>query len=247
MARRKNKFIRFFLAALGYTSGQRSRAAYPPIQDLLADKIGWKPLKLLGWGFSLYRLVARDAERQVFCQGPFAKYICRALVIGGGLVILMALHSYFSVPAAKRAHPLPANDLLLGVLGVGGLLFALNLYLITRQKYFFCKRSGYYWHGQTEPDQLTPLQIERHVDNYIPLNQIHALQVIDKQINKFTQVYELNLILHDGQRISILNQSGDTDLRQDTNRLSQFLNIPVWDCRARATGSRFAHLTWGSW
>ena len=41
--------------------------------------------------------------------------------------------------------------------------------------------------------------------------------------------YELNLVLHDGSRINVVDQGNLKRLRSDANAFSQFLDKPVWD------------------
>jgi len=67
--------------------------------------------------------------------------------------------------------------------------------------------------------------------NNISMSRIVALQIIgeiisgkDKKYNSF----ELNLVLEDNSRINVIDHGNLKGLIADTERLSKFLNIPIW-------------------
>lgn len=67
------------------------------------------------------------------------------------------------------------------------------------------------------------------------LRDIEALQVIAETIRtrsknttrSFTS-YELNLVLHDGERLNVMDHGNRKKFAADTELISQFLNLPVW-------------------
>lgn len=56
------------------------------------------------------------------------------------------------------------------------------------------------------------------------LEDVHAIQLLENRTG-----VELNLILKDGSRISVITHRSKRQMRIDGDLLSKFLNIPVWD------------------
>ena len=93
----------------------------------------------------------------------------------------------------------------------------------------FDQRLAAFWRGRRE---LTPMELVARGNSSAPLSSIHALQLLSEYIsgskNSYTS-YELNLVLNDGSRINVVDHGNLERLRSDANRLSQFLDKPVWD------------------
>ena len=76
------------------------------------------------------------------------------------------------------------------------------------------------------------MELVRRNDSSAPLSSIHALQLLSEFISGSKNSYysyELNLVLHDGSRINVVDHGNLERLRSDASTLSQFLGKPVWD------------------
>ena len=58
-------------------------------------------------------------------------------------------------------------------------------------------------------------------------NRSHGTDGVGDRNRQFTS-YELNLILHDGKRLNIMDHGNRTQFEQDSERISQFLQLPIW-------------------
>ena len=98
----------------------------------------------------------------------------------------------------------------------------------------FDKYSGYFWKGKFEsltPDGFDKLK-EHKPFRFCKLDDIHALQLLNafpESSSLQLSGCELNLILKNGQRLHLTENSDIADLRLDASRLGQFLGVPVWD------------------
>jgi hypothetical protein len=102
-------------------------------------------------------------------------------------------------------------------------------YLIT-SPIVFDKSKGYFWKGRNVP---TEKNIKRTLKEYTHLEDIHALQLISETCwrneDRSYRSHELNLVLKDGRRINVVDHGVEGNIRECARRLSQFLEVPVWD------------------
>ena len=66
----------------------------------------------------------------------------------------------------------------------------------------------------------------------VELTRVKALQIISELCRgdkSSYHSYELNLILDNASRINVVDHGSLSKLREDANRLAQFLGVPIWD------------------
>jgi hypothetical protein len=88
---------------------------------------------------------------------------------------------------------------------------------------------GYFYKGRKKPEQMVDPSKLKH---YASLKRVHALQIISefcKSKNSSYYSYELNLVLDDGTRINVIDHGNQQAVRDDAQKLSGFLNKPLWD------------------
>ena len=63
------------------------------------------------------------------------------------------------------------------------------------------------------------------------LTDIYALQIIARYIGSRVPYYnfEVNLVLTDGERLSVINHGNVEWVRSDVKNLSKFLEVPIWN------------------
>jgi len=68
-------------------------------------------------------------------------------------------------------------------------------------------------------------------EKQIPFEQIHAIQLILINVGQkhFSLSYQLNLVLHNTERINVIQNKKKEQIRKDANELSRFLGVPLWD------------------
>ena len=65
---------------------------------------------------------------------------------------------------------------------------------------------------------------------------VHALQLLDEQVtstdsdNRASEYisYELNLVLKNGKRVSVMDHGDEKEIKRSAKQLSEFLSVPVW-------------------
>ena len=86
---------------------------------------------------------------------------------------------------------------------------------------------GWFWEGKRN-DTVEELESR---STSTPLNLIHALQLIEEQVQNGDKVhdsYELNLVLKDGSRLDVADHGHLKSMQTDAERLGKFLNVPLW-------------------
>jgi hypothetical protein len=118
-----------------------------------------------------------------------------------------------------------------------GLAFALAGIMIVaggRRRCVFDRTTGMFWIGRRDPQLARPAKPEESVgrDKLLRLAQVYALQLIRTRVifdDSRDTNYELNLVLHDASRVSVVSHGEIKHLRGDAQELSQFLGVPLWD------------------
>lgn len=92
----------------------------------------------------------------------------------------------------------------------------------------FDKHKGYFWRGRKPPYEAPNTD---QLKDACHLSDIHALQLILKRCTNQGNYssHELNLVLHDGTRINVLDHGELAHIRADAKVLADFLDVPLWD------------------
>jgi hypothetical protein len=64
------------------------------------------------------------------------------------------------------------------------------------------------------------------------LEDVHAIQLLREYCrgNKSSYYsYELNLVLHDGRRVNVVDHGKHSQILDEARMLSECLEVPVWD------------------
>lgn len=225
--------------------------------DPLAAQIDWSPLRFQGSGTRVYELVRTGAERREFrlTEDPQRREALRGMVLALVLVPLVYLVVGFLYGEL---------DATLDILKIGGLAAAALAGLVVLGLNYgyhrvFDRRSGLYWTTWKRPwvcpevSARTGSGGRRRSKRCVRLVDLHALQILGERVVNQKPAegpfglggkpppetyfsYELNLVLHDGTRLNVLDQPGIQSLRSEVQELSEFLGIPVWDSTSGPAG-----------
>ena len=190
--------------------------------DQLAAQIEWKPLVLGGTDFQTHRLLI-ETNRLTFVSSSEAKSLAFGF-LGIGVLLLgigYLLWNFSFLPL---------------LVGTGFLIFGYLLYQSTNQKTVFDGQKKRFYQG--EEDSID------HENEGISFDHIYALQIVPEKLKKkgrknskslrgrFTRYYysyEINLVLNDGSRVSVIDHGDQNIIRNDALKIAEFLDIPVWD------------------
>ena len=191
--------------------------------DPLALTIEWTPATRGGTNFRTHRLVEIDFSRVEFKAATAAKlfysfFFGMGLFVGIGFAFQNNIVENFSVQTIA-----PILFSLIFVL-VGGLLYYFGTAPIV-----FDKGVGYFWKGRKSPQDSPEAGT---IKKLALLEDIHAIQLLSEYVRGSKSSYysyELNLVLNDGKRITVIDHGNLKRLREDAQKLALFLGKPVWD------------------
>lgn len=200
--------------------------------DDVAMKTEWSPLKGGGSNFQTHKLIEINYNRFEFKSTLGAKMF--SLIF---LTVGIVMPVIFGMDMIQTRADLFTSDflfiLLFGLIftSVGGWMF-----YSYAKPVIFDKAKGMYWKDWKAP---TRYLAEGNEDDSSRISNIYALQIIPELVrsdNKSYVSYELNLIMRDGSRMNVVDHGDPIQLREDAEKLSEFLGVPVWDAR---TASEF--------
>jgi hypothetical protein len=203
-------------------------SSYDPslLNDPIATKTQWTPLKSGGSNFRTHKLVMVNLNRYEFKASLGAKLFYLVFFIVGFGVAMIPIYNFYASGGEQALSKGTILPLIFGFVFmiVGGLMLYFGLTPIV-----FDKMKRYFWKGRKSPEMVYN---KSEVKNYVPLDKIHALQLISEHIRNQKSSYysyELNLVLEDGNRINVIDHGSQDKVREDAHTLAGWLLIPVWD------------------
>lgn len=198
------------------------------IGDPIARAVSWSPRGSSSTNARTCQLQEESDDRLVLRASRATKLLCGALVAIGAVCI-----AGFLAGALRAGEGTDRTELITA--GVFGLLFLGGGWLVYRlfgSPRVFDRRRNQYWRGGGSPDDPTAWLGVKDVTD---LREIHALQILSKRVrskNSSYTCYELNLVLKDASRVNVLVTGRGQSLREEADRLGDFLRVPVWEITA---------------
>jgi hypothetical protein len=204
--------------------GEVAHVDVEKFNDPVASKTSWDPLKKGGTNFRTRVLVKISQDRVEFKPSFFAVIFYLIFTTVGLGLLGYSIYALFQSSFAFENHHLI-------LIGMGVVFFSIGTILAYygTRPIVFDKISGYFWKGQKRPNQYVEYQ---KPDLFVGLKDIHALQIISEYVRSDKSSYysyELNLVLENGNRINVVDHGRLIRLREDVEKLSEFLNKPIWD------------------
>jgi len=197
------------------------------VDDEIAKKTEWRPLKGGGSNFGTHQLKEVDYNRMEFkCTVGAKIFSFIFLIAGAGLALTFFMNS--NIPIDRIFESADSIAILAGLIfaAIGGFMF----YNFSKP-IVFDKTNGMFWKGWKTPQRYSPNNDRK---NSRSLGDIHALQIIAERVrrdNKSYISYELNLVFKDASRINVVDHGKQSTLRKDADRLAEFLNVPIWELK----------------
>ena len=192
--------------------------------DPVALQTQWTPAKRGGSNFRTHTLITAGPTRVEFRASAGAKvfYLLFFLVGSGVLVALSAAWFWGDAGSFNRGFLIP---LLLGLIFM---VLGAYMFLTGTAPIVFEKGRGVFWKGRKGPDEAMD---SRKAADFVRLDTVHAVQLIAEYISGKNSYYsyELNLVLKDGNRVSIIDHGNLDRIREDARALALFLGKPLWD------------------
>ena len=191
--------------------------------DPLALTIEWAPASRGGTNFRTHKLVEMDFSRVEFKATLVAKFFYSIFFVAGlafaiGFSFQEKLFENFKI---ETIAPVLFSFVFMAI---GFLLYYFGTVPIV-----FDKGVGYFWKSRKSPqDSPEPGSIKKCA----LLEDIHAIQLLSEFVRGSKSSYysyELNLVLKDGKRLTVVDHGNLKHLREDARKLAQFLGVPIWD------------------
>jgi len=180
-------------------------------KDPVAQKTEWTPVfKDTNGNFKVKRISEKDGGRLGFQKSNSSKAMYRNCALMG----LAALA--YMVITQNAVLILRIISLLAVVVGLWGMY-------LQSQPFFFDKAAGIFKNGRKQT---------------VKLDDVYALQLLSREVQvkappkgelKKIKTYELNLVLNDGKRVNVLAHGGFQEIKEDSDKISGFIDKPLWD------------------
>ena len=186
--------------------------------------MSWSPMKPGGSNFATHRLKEVSTTKMAF------RPTIGAQLFGGAfLVIGLAILGFGFYGTFIGSDGMEGSWILL----IFGLIFGATGFFMVRslnRPIVFDKSRSLFWRSE-EPTTAGP---DPHGDDWTRLDHIIGLQILAEHISgseSSYHSYELNLVLDNGKRIHVVDHGNAERMRQDTEKLSYFLGVPIYDHR----------------
>jgi hypothetical protein len=184
--------------------------------DPIAEQTQWSIVAQDAKDSGAGSLIQATPERMWFRMAA-PGWLKPALLAGAGLLLLIE-----------------ATDVVALLVGASLCLFAVHVAQERLPPKVFDVSERMYWEGSQPPAAGTAANERgRHSCR---LEDIYAIQLLWGKIYEYTYPsyyfsarYELNLVLRDASRINIVAYCNRERLREDGQRLADFLGVPLWD------------------
>ncbi|TLS78233.1 hypothetical protein FE236_00295 [Mariprofundus erugo] len=185
--------------------------------DPLAMRVSWQPMQPGGANHRRLRL-RWQADGGLAFRPAFVANAAPILFLGWSCLLLLVL--LFTV---VDGGGIGIGEVVAAACALLFLLIGLWFWRARPISHHFDVAVGVYRYGRATP---------------LPLANIHALQMIGQEVRpnlaldinqRHFHSYELNLVLSDGTRRPLVNQSGVDRLRLEAGELAAALGVPLWD------------------
>ena len=208
---------------------QTTKLTFDPAQfnDPLATRIDWSHLQKGEKGLKLRNLCETNPDRLEFKVVPSLKlHYLTYLFIGLAAILLPPFARIIAGNSIWTGWKMTLLPLLFGLLSTAT---GASMYYYGAAPIVFDKRIGYFFKGWKSPDHTLNNDSIKYFAEFV---NIHALQIVSEPctlLNRSYLRYELNIVLKNASRLHVVSLSKDDILNQDTKKLANFLNVPIWD------------------
>jgi hypothetical protein len=199
------------------------------IGDDLATQISWSPARSGGANFRTHKLVIKEPFLAEFKTtiGHLIFGLIFALV-GLGFALGFAYFIGSSMDNVAESLMFSAIPVIVGLSFTGAGVWLISSALSPIR---FDKGTGDFRKGRKAKNAMVNLETNMS-SGIVRLDDIHAIQLISERCSSSDSSYmsyELNLVLENGKRMNVVDHGGLSKIREDANRLGDFLGVPVWD------------------
>ncbi len=198
---------------INYDANNTQEALFEDIDLSSAPSVDWSPLKRGGANFKTHKLVVINSDCMEFHASTGMLLFSILFAAIGGIVGTVFLIS--------------ANEIIPALFGFLFVGIGIGIYYFASTPRVFDKQLGYYWKGRCKQRRVSAV---KNCKDYVVLKDIYGLQIVSEYVRgdkSSYHSYELNLVLHNGQRINVVDHGSRKQINKDAEELSRFLGVPV--------------------
>jgi hypothetical protein len=208
------------LIGKGYGKATGTSKIGKKFDDPIAQETNWFRMVQTSYKFQNKEIINNnDAMETEHTMGAFLFL---------ALIFFASSYFFYTVSDVIFNYKDPMDLLLLLSIVVPIIVIADTFYFVSG-KLTINKKSDTYYHGRKmnykEQDSMAYHEYEGKVSD------IHALQILRKKCHmngKGYTAYELNFVLKNSKRVSVLNHNKLHKIKDNAKALSQYLNVPIW-------------------
>lgn len=195
------------------------------IDDPIAREVEWSAASSGGANFRTHRLKVVSPVRAEFRLAFGAMLFCWIFFVIGLVAMGFGVASLTGMLA--QGPPwwfIFPFGLIFGGVGAG-------MWWAMSRPRVFDMQDLWYWRGKRPLDREA---VERCEDS-APLDLVHAIQIIRERVSgndSSYNSYEINLVLHDGRRVNVVDHGNLKHIRKDAQAIGELIGVPVWDATA---------------
>jgi hypothetical protein len=203
---------------------KRLDALLDQLDDPVARQTEWTPAVRGGTNFRTHRLAEISPLRLELKPTFGAMLFCWVFIVMG------------LVPVGLAVGVLPgrfASQFLLWLVLPIGLIFVVAgvwMYRSFSRPRVFDMQDLWFWRGK-RPDSRDSVE---DCKKSAPLDQVHAIQIVAELCRGSRNSgsyysYEINLVLHDGSRVNVVDHGNLKHIRKDARKIADLIGVSVWD------------------
>jgi hypothetical protein len=198
---------------------------YAKFNDPMAKQVKWTALKQGGSNGKTHTLHEINSDRLEYKMAATKK-------VGSlfFLILFTALPLYFIIMEVDFT----SNEAFLFIALFGAMTVFLVISTFKKIRHesipiVLDKSIGKFWKAKEGPDVKPELM---NSPLAYDLDHVHAIQLLAHYVKRERTgfyAYELNFVMNDTQRLNVIRHGRKGAILEDGERISKFLNVPVWD------------------
>lgn len=194
--------------------------------DPIAQQINWSPLCSNRISFASKKIaLVSDSRIEMLSTLGLKIFFSTFLLIGIGIVLITFVVDFGltdNQQIGARIFAVMFGSVMILVVGSYWRLYSTPI--------IFDKDIGLCWKSRKPLDKVVNKSL---LEVFVQLKEVHALQVLNQlvtdQEDSSYNCFEINLVMKYCKRVHIVAHGNQKILFEQAQRLSSFLNVPIWD------------------
>lgn len=185
--------------------------------DEIFSSLSWKPNKKGGYGFKTKEVIICDNGTIVFKTKPLIPIIYSIVTF----IVFCFFYDFLADISNNEFYIIPLY-----------LIVTCSLFYYYSRDFILDNELKYFYKGKLGKIKKNQINGKR----FISFDKIHAIQILEERVRKkngYFYSYEINLVLKDGKRITLVDHSKLDEIKTDSEKVAKLLDIPIWSYELR--------------